>query len=139
MRVTLTVQFITEYKKAESPVNTRIEDPDVSAIIFAPIIIKWFGFNYFIHFTIMESRLLVYVFKIDLFLLFKENTWPSGPRMFFSFSVLSLFCLRTKKHFCNFIKWKRKKHGFTKDFKSNSFVYLKSMALSISILRKRFI
>ena len=33
MQVTLTVYFIAEYKKADSPVNARIQDPDVSVII----------------------------------------------------------------------------------------------------------
>ena len=40
MRVTLTVYFITNYKKAESLVNIIIPDPDVSAIISAAIIIQ---------------------------------------------------------------------------------------------------
>ena len=39
-QVTLTVHFITEYEKAESPVNIRIQDPDVSAIISAATVIK---------------------------------------------------------------------------------------------------
>ena len=40
MQVTSTVLFITEYKKPESPVNTRIQDPDVSTIISAATSIK---------------------------------------------------------------------------------------------------
>ena len=38
-RVTLTVYSTTEYKMVESPVNTTIQDPDVSAIISAANII----------------------------------------------------------------------------------------------------
>ena len=40
LQVTLTIHFITEYKKAEPPVNIRIRDPDVSAINSAATIIK---------------------------------------------------------------------------------------------------
>lgn len=39
-RVTITVHFITEYKKTESPVKTTMQDPDVLTIIFAATIIK---------------------------------------------------------------------------------------------------
>ena len=36
--------------------NTRIQDPDVSAIISAAVIIKWFVFKYLINFTVIDSR-----------------------------------------------------------------------------------
>ena len=90
-------------------------------------------FQYFIDFTIMESRFQVYVFKIGVFpysrqvcFLYKGNTSHSESRIFISFNVLFLFLFLSKKYFrCNFIIGKRKKTGFVRDFKSNSFVYLK--------------
>ena len=56
MQVTLTVYFIAEYKKADSPVNARIQDPDVSVIISGANIFEWFVFKCFIDFTVLESK-----------------------------------------------------------------------------------
>ena len=95
MLLTLTAHFLTEYKKAESLVNTRIPDPDVLAIISAATIIKWFAFKYFIHFTIMGSRVQGSCFQNRFVFLFKENTWPSGSRIFLSFNVLFIFLFFT--------------------------------------------
>ena len=67
--VTLAVHFITEYKKADSPVNIAMQDPDVSAIVSTATIIKRFVFKYFNNFTILGL-----CFQNRFILLFKENT-----------------------------------------------------------------
>ena len=54
MRVTLTVHFITEYKKAESSENRA--DPDVSWIISAVSIIQLFVFKYWVDSRFMFSN-----------------------------------------------------------------------------------
>ena len=101
-RVTITVHFITKYKKTESPVKTTMQDSDVLAIIFVAAIIKWSVSKYFIQFTTMERRFYVYVFKKGLLFHLKKILNPLGM---FSFNVLFIFLFLNKKPFhCKFIK-----------------------------------